>query len=102
MFDVLLGALNDHEFGVVNAAHESLTTLTGQDIGTDSRDWLAWSQKHRQELFKQQQRYTYQPYDAPPSLLDKMRFWDKQKPVTPREPVGLEEASAGGQSTPNS
>lgn len=94
VFDVLLGTLNDHDFGVVAAAHESLVTLTGQDLGTDSRDWLAWSQDHRATLFAHQQRYTYQPYQAPPGLLQRVQFWQSRAVAETRAPVGLEDDGA--------
>ncbi|MFW6058648.1 MAG: HEAT repeat domain-containing protein [Phycisphaeraceae bacterium] len=91
VFDVLLGALNDHDFGVVNAAHESLVTLTGRELGTDSRDWLAWSQQHRDALFEQQQRYTYEPYDPPPGIIERMQFWRTRTAADARTPTGLDE-----------
>lgn len=89
--DALIGALNDREFSVVNAAHESLITLTGEDLGIDSRDWLDWQREHRGSLFASGRPYRYQPYDPPPSFVERMRFWREHSSVEPRRPVGIEE-----------
>ena len=102
VFDVLVGALSDRDFGVVSASHESLMTLTGQELPADSRDWLAWADAHRRELFDNRQRYTYQPYDPPPGLAEKVRFWEAPETVEPRVPTGLEEAKADGGDTSSS
>src|SRR5690606_331091 len=43
VFDTLLGALTDANYGVVRAAANSLSILTGRDFGSDAAAWLAWS-----------------------------------------------------------
>lgn len=95
VFNALIGALSDPDFGVVQSASESLSTLTGQDLGTDGSDWLAFADKHPADLFAQQREYTYMPYQKPPGKLDKLKFWDKPEPVTPKTPVGLTVGKAG-------
>ena len=99
VLDVLIGALNDREFSVVNAAHESLTTLTGTDQGIDSRQWLAWSRDNRGERFANRKPYRFHPYDPPPSLVERMRFWSKHSGPEPRTPVGLDETESGDDAT---
>lgn len=94
VFDVLLGALVDRDFGVVAAAHQSLVTLTGKEFGYEPADWLAWANDNRDSLFAGQRRYTYMPYDQPPGILDKMQFWREREVPQPQAPTGAE-ASAG-------
>jgi hypothetical protein len=88
VFDALVGALNDRDFSVVDATGRALQVLTGQALGTDSSDWLHWSKSNRGQLFAGKLPYAYQPYDKPPSVLNKMQFWKKTKPAASRQPVG--------------
>ena len=90
VFDGLVSALTDSDFGVAHAARQSLKTLTGFDIGPEPSDWLIWEKRHRGKLFKNQQEYTWQPFESPPSLLDKMQFWKTTKPIPRRVPTGFE------------
>ncbi|MDX1682205.1 MAG: HEAT repeat domain-containing protein [Phycisphaeraceae bacterium] len=90
VFNALVGALNDSEFGTVHAAHSSLTTLTGQQLGIDAQAWLAWADENRDGLFAQGVTYTYEPWVDPPGLLDKMQFWKKAEEPEPQVPRGLE------------
>ncbi|MGP1346620.1 MAG: HEAT repeat domain-containing protein [Phycisphaerales bacterium] len=39
----LIDALNDRDLAVNDAAHQSLVTLTGQDHGLDTNEWIRWS-----------------------------------------------------------
>ncbi len=91
VFDALVGALTDHNFGVVKAAADSLATLTGQDLGTDGGRWLDFADAAGADLFRNRRQYTYTPYQSPPGTIDKLKFWDKPEQVTPRPPVGLGE-----------
>lgn len=98
VFDALVGALDDPEFGVSRAAADSLRTLTGQDFDRDARAWLAWSREHRRSLFEQGKLYTYQPYAGPPHflyrlLVDPVIFWSDPEPPEPRVPTGLRRPS---------
>lgn len=99
VLDVLIGALNEREFTVVNAAHESLITLTGVDNGIDSRNWLAWSRENRGTQFAGRQPYRYRPYDPPPSFVERVQFWRDRPGVEPRRPVGLEDPDGAGDAT---
>ena len=88
VFDGLVAALDDSDFGVAHAARGSLTTLIGYDMGSEPGDWLLWARKHPGEVFSDQQIYTWQPYKRPPLVLDKLQFWKKPKDVPPRLPTG--------------
>lgn len=102
VFDALVGALNDRDFGVRKAAARSLATLTGQDMGTDGTRWLAWAdQKPEEAIFADARPYTWQPYVKPRGVFDRMQFWKKPVIPEPRPPIGAEAradepASAGG------
>jgi len=88
VFDALVTALNDRDYGVVHAAAHSLFILTGQKMEPDPGLWLAWADGHRRTLFDQQQPYGYFPYVQPRGTWDKMQFWKsappKPEPVAPR------------------
>jgi hypothetical protein len=98
VFDALVAALDDPEFGVVEAANVSLKTLTGYDFGTDGSLWLIWRDQHRQDLFAKQQEYTWQPYVQPRGFVDKAKFWQKDEKPEPQTPQGIEAAATQGQS----
>lgn len=93
VFDSLVGALVDRNYGVVQAAGQSLRTLTGQPYGHDPAPWVAWSNQHRNALFAGQRTYSYQPYTKPPGLLDKAQFWRDQDKAPRQIPAGIEAAT---------
>ncbi len=98
VFDALVGALSDVNFGVVEAALDSLRQLTGQPMDQDPAGWLAWAESNRGSLFADQERYGYQPYREPPTLLQRARFWRSTPTAEPVSPVGL----SGNNSSPSS
>ena len=89
VFDALVGALSDRNYGVVHEAEQSLGTLTGQDYGQAPGKWLAWAGKNPGQVFAGHRPYVWQPFDKPQSLLDKAKFWEKRQPKQPRSPTGL-------------
>lgn len=89
VFQALVGLVNDPDFGVAYTASRSLSTLTGQDLGLAPAKWLKWGDEHANDLFADQQQYTWQPYDRPLNLLDKAQFWKTHEPANPRPPTGL-------------
>lgn len=93
VFEALVGALNDTDYGVIKSARNSLHTLTGYDFGSDSTLWLIWQKKQGEDLFKHRQAYTWKPFEKPPSTFDKIQFWKEKPPVQSRPPVGLEQAT---------
>jgi HEAT repeats len=96
VFNALVGALTDRNFGVVQSSAVSLSLLTGQDLGTDGGFWLDFAADHPTGLFQNQRRYTYMPYQEPPGKLDKIKFWDKPVTVSPQTPVGLNANESNG------
>ncbi|QQE10838.1 HEAT repeat domain-containing protein [Planctomycetota bacterium] len=98
VFDTLVGALADTNYGVVQASHQSLRTLTGQTFSSKGAEWMAWGEKNRSTLFVDMQTYRFLPYQKPASLMDKMTFWRDRDEVKPREPIGktIEEEQGTG------
>jgi len=92
VFDALVGALGDTNYGVVQQTSDALQTLTGHDGPANATAWLNWADGQRGSLFKNQQQYTYRPYNAPPSWLDRAWFWHEYERPEPRVPRGLEVA----------
>lgn len=89
VFDALVGALGDRDYGVRTAAAASLQTLTGQDLGVDPTVWITWSQdKPADTIFADAQPYTWQPYIKPRGMWSKMQFWKRYTPPDPRAPAG--------------
>ena len=99
VFNALVGALSDPNFGVVQSASDSLAMLTGQDLGTDGGDWLAFANSHPTDLFAQQHQYTYMPYQKPHEGWDKLKFWNKPEAVNPKTPVGLSSSNQSNTGT---
>jgi hypothetical protein len=90
----LTAALEDRSFAVVNAAHQSLIQLTGHDAGLDPRDWSDWAATNA-EPFKNQQPYTYRPYQPKRGWFDSyVTFWNNQN-KGPQTPKGM--SRAGGE-----
>jgi HEAT repeat protein len=91
VFNALVAALDDPDYGVVHGAQASLTTLTGQSLGSRSRAWVTWRDAHAGDLFEGRQPYTWQPYNKP---------WDWYNHLVPpfvkpddkpaRPPTGME------------
>ena len=96
VFDGLIAALRDTNYGVNYAARRSLKTLTGFDMGYDYRDWLTWAERHKDDLFADQQVYTWTPYQAPPGFWDKVRFWREPLQAEKRVPTGAAGAADAG------
>ncbi len=89
VFEILVSALDDQEYAVVQNAHESLQTLTGQNLDPDGAVWLAFKKEHPGDaLFKNQQQYLWKPYTKPKGTLDYVKFWKKKPTPQPAPPVG--------------
>ena len=91
VFQALVGALNDDDYGVVEEAEHSLNLLTGQNLGQDGAAWLAWADG-RQDLFAQQQTYFYPQFEKPITFGDRVKFWQQRPQIVPREPRDTEVA----------
>ena len=91
VYDPLLSALTDPQYRVVRAAQQSLTTLTGYDLGNDPDKWLAYRRLNGDALFADRQTYTYDPWAKPPGFFQKLRPWSKsrQEKTQPQIPAGM-------------
>jgi len=87
VYDSLVAALSDGNFGVATAARRSLQTLTGRDLGSEPGPWVQWAQQNPQHLFDGQKPYTYRPYQQPRSWWDEMQFWESP-PEASERPIG--------------
>jgi len=88
VFQALIAALDDTSFSVAIAASDSLQTLTGQELGTDPRQWIAWSKQNAESLFDEREQYTWQPFHRERGLIDRtLMFWKKRPAPEPREPT---------------
>jgi len=97
VFDALVGALDDPDYGVIKAAHHSLVLVTGYDFGDDPSMWLIYARRNPNEVTAHHKEYKWQPFDKGESWLDQAQFWkDKQTPA-PRRPTG---ADASGDEAP--
>jgi hypothetical protein len=102
VFSALVGALDDTEWGVTDAAHESLVCLTGEDFGADEGEWLKYQQSHAGRLFEHQRQYVWYPFVKPRGFWDKVKFWSHPPDVPPRVPTGMETATTSPGEAPKS
>lgn len=87
VFDALLGALDDRDFGVSHAAGRSLSLLTDYDAGDDPRAWLDYANANPATLFANPQPYTYDPYAHGNFWESLFLFWVNFDPP-PQAPTG--------------
>lgn len=85
VFQALVGALTDRDYGVVQQSRASLVTLTGQDFGDDGRAWLEWA-KGTDNLFANASTYYYPQFSRPRTTFEKIQFWKEAPQVNPQEP----------------
>lgn len=97
VFNALVQALEDPQFVVAAAARQSLGTLTGYDFGTDISLWLTYAEEHPETMFEQQRRYTWVPFDKPPTFMDRVKFWEPDVKPTPRPPAGYVDGEAASE-----
>jgi hypothetical protein len=90
VFSALVGGLSDNDWGVVEASHDGLVCLTGQDCGVDDHAWLDFQRDHSGKLFDHQQVYLWQPFVKPRGFWDKIQVWNSPEEIPPRPPTGLE------------
>ncbi|MFA9478672.1 HEAT repeat domain-containing protein [Phycisphaerales bacterium AB-hyl4] len=91
-FQSLVGALHDTNHGVARAARDALITLTGEDQGTEARDWLSWAadRRGRDGLFANARQYTYQPWTPIPSFFKRPGRYFADPLAEPQRPAGIE------------
>ncbi|MEM7625617.1 MAG: HEAT repeat domain-containing protein [Planctomycetota bacterium] len=84
VFDALVIALDDRDYGVARAAREALGLMTDHDAGDDPRAWLAHAGENPSTFLANPRNYTFTPYPGNPKL---PLFWIKPKPVA-QSPLG--------------
>jgi len=96
VFNALVEALEDPQYGVAAAARQALVTLTGYDFGTDTTLWLTYAKENAETIFEHQQQYTWMPFDKPPTLMERVKFWKRHKKPTPQVPAGYDQQEVAG------
>jgi len=64
VFDALLRALEDPDFGVARATERSLGVITGHAGGDDPGAWQQFASERGADLFANAQAYTFRRYDG--------------------------------------
>lgn len=86
----LIAAMEQPDYQVAEAAHRSLTIITGEDQGSDPTDWADWSAV-TPDPFANQRAYSYAPYDAERDWVDIfLSLWTSEdRPTGPQTPRGM-------------
>lgn len=92
VFSRLVAALEQSDFNVVRASHQSLTLITGIDKGIDPQAWAKWFEQ-TDTPFANQKQYTYWLYKRNRGWWDEnVTFWnnfDDAEPNGSQVPKGL-------------
>lgn len=88
VFDALVGALSDTDYGVIREANQSLQTLTGESFEDRGSVWLTWAEE-QENLFANQQPYYFPQYQPNPGIMDRLMFRDAKRPEQ-QQPRGIE------------
>lgn len=88
VFQGLVSALLVRQLSINDAAHDSLVTLTSEDFGLESRDWMAWYNS-TSTPFAGQQDYLYPTYHRDYSWLERLVTWSPRVQEEPAPPAGL-------------
>ena len=88
VFHGLVGALDERELAINDAARDSLVTLTGEDFDLEATAWLLWYSSV-DKPFAGQQEYLYPTYQREETWLEKLAFWSSKDYEQPAPPVGL-------------
>jgi hypothetical protein len=89
VFQGLVGALDARELALNAAAGESLETLTGQSLGLDAPDWLAWYNANLSTAFASKGEYLYPTYQREETFWERVAFWTSRNFEHPGLPAGL-------------
>jgi len=102
VFQALVAALDDTNFSVAMAASKSLESLTGQELGSDPRDWQAFGDQNPGSLFDEGQAYTWQPFERKRGVVDRtLMFWKDRPAPEPREPTRHSDAEITAEPSPD-
>ncbi len=86
--EALISVLSDDEFAVTDAAVSSLRTLTGQDLSSDSRAWIAWYKQTR-DVFAAGSGYTYPIFQRSKYIWEYIPLLPQPPNESPGLPVGM-------------
>lgn len=90
VFQALIAALDSRHLSINLAANQSLTTLTGQSLGLDSRQWSRWYRAQSpNQRFADRQDYYFPTYTRRLTLFERLTFWSTKTFEQPGIPVGL-------------
>ncbi len=95
----LFRALDDRHLAVNISARQSLRTLTGQDFGQDSAEWLAWYEK-AEDPFRGRTAYVYPVFVRGKRLVEFFPFAPPPPNEAASTPVGMSPIRRGGSPTP--
>lgn len=88
VLDRLIYALDDQSLAVTAAALKSLTTLTGQTLPDERREWAAWLDTQNTP-FTHQTAYVYPAFERALDWIERLPMW----PTPPNEvatfPIGM-------------
>jgi hypothetical protein len=87
----LLEALDDRDLAVNNAARRSLTILTGEDFGLNTRDWIRWTTTAQQSdrLFANRGEYTFPVFERDHRWFEVVVPWLEPPNETAAAPIGM-------------
>ena len=88
-FQSLISALRAPELGLNLAAAESLRTLTGQDLGDDAGDWLAWYES-ADDPFGRAEPFLHPTYSRRVTFFERLVFWNPKRWESPSLPRGAD------------
>jgi hypothetical protein len=88
VFQALVAALLTRHLAINAAARDSLVTLTNQNFGFESREWIAWYNE-QPEPFAGRQAYLYPTYQRDYSWIEKLVLWSPKMQEQPAPPAGL-------------
>ncbi len=94
----LIGGLSDRDLSVNIASQDALRTLTGQDLGLDVREWVAW-RKATESPFAGRQPYEYPVFHRSRHWYEWVPMVGKPPNETPAAPVGLDGATRAAATT---
>ncbi len=87
--EALIDGLDDRSLTVNQHAKRALYTLTGQDLGMDSRDWSEWYTSHTMTTFADGVEYLYPVYSRKRTWYEKVTPFGAQKFESPGKPAEM-------------
>ncbi|HWB18653.1 MAG TPA: HEAT repeat domain-containing protein [Phycisphaerales bacterium] len=96
VFRGLVGRLDERELSINLSAQDTLHTLTNQQFGLNSREWLQWYESKLKggDPFADQQEYLFPTYQRDESFWERVAFWTSPTFEQPGTPTGLHPAGS--------